>query len=155
MSVIVNKIYDDIQKIVTNEKFELYDIEFVKEGSVHFLRILIDTTNGEKISIEDCICINNLINTYLDKNDPTELNYNLEVTSPGIIRKLKKKSHYQREIGNEIEVKCYKVIEGFETKVITAVLTDVSDVSITLNGYEVLFEHIANAKTVFNFGGVK
>jgi len=97
--------------------YELYNTEFVKEGRDWFLRVYVDLiqADGDEpryISTEDCEKVSRFLSEKLDEADPIEQNYYLEVSSPGLDRPLIKPEHYARYVGEEVEVKLYKAIDG-------------------------------------------
>lgn len=110
------------------EGYELYNAEFVKEGRDWFLRVFIDYTDEKTdedgntlyIGTEDCEKVSRFLSEKLDEADPIEQNYYLEVSSPGMDRPLVKPEHYQRYIGEEVEIKLYRAING--TKNIEGIL---------------------------------
>jgi ribosome maturation factor RimP len=81
----------------------LWDVRFVKEGAVWFLRILIDKPGG--VGIDDCEKMSRALNPLLDQADPIEQSYCLEVGSPGIGRELTRPEHFQRFAGARVRVK--------------------------------------------------
>ena len=82
MSSIEGKIEKLVETKITNLGYELYDVQYVKEGKDYFLRIFIDKPKG--ISLEDCEKVNNEITDLLDTADYIKQQYFLEVSSPGI-----------------------------------------------------------------------
>lgn len=101
--------------------YELYNCEFVKEGRDWFLRVYIDLVSREGyVGTEDCEKVSRFLSSKLDESDPIEQNYYLEVSSPGMDRPLLKPEHYERYLGEEVEVKLYKGKDG--TKKIQGVL---------------------------------
>ena len=64
------------------------------------------------VTIEDCETISRILEKKLDEKDPIEQAYILEVSSPGIDRPLKKTEHFQKYIGEIIDIKLYKPLEG-------------------------------------------
>ncbi len=86
--------------------YELYDIEYQKEGKNYFLRIFIDKPKG--IDLQDCEKVNNAINDILDKADYIKEQYFLEVSSTGIEKTLKKDKHLEQHIGQEIKIKLFQ-----------------------------------------------
>jgi len=82
---------------------QIWDIEFVKEGSNYFLRFFIDKDSG--VGIEDCEAFSRAIDPELDSADPIEQSYCLEVSSPGIERELKKEWHFQKYIGSRVKIR--------------------------------------------------
>lgn len=80
---------------------ELWDIQFVKEGSTYYLRIFIDKDG--MVSIDDCEAMSRGIDKELDRADPIEQSYCLEVSSPGIERSLTKDWHFEKYLGKNIK----------------------------------------------------
>ena len=92
---------------------EIYDIEFKKEGSDYFLRLYIELADKEKtVSLDECEAVSRALSEVLDKEDPIEQAYMLEVSSPGIDRHLKKEEHFKRFMGEKVDVGLYKAING-------------------------------------------
>lgn len=87
---------------------EVYDVEYVKEGSEWYLRAYIDKEGG--VNIEDCENVSRAFSDALDENDFIKDAYILEVSSPGLGRTLKKDRHLSKSIGQEVEIKTYKPI---------------------------------------------
>ena len=90
--------------------FELYDIEYVREGSTYYLRAYIDKPGG--ITINDCVDVSRRMNEILDKEDYIKEAYTFEVSSPGLDRPIKKDKDYDRNIGNKVELKTFKSFDG-------------------------------------------
>lgn len=76
---IVNKVRPMIEPIIVSNGYRVDDMEYVKEGSLYFLRVVIDKDGF--ITIDDCITVSNLINPILDEEDPICDNYILDVCS--------------------------------------------------------------------------
>ena len=94
--------------LVEANHFELVDVEYVKEAGTWYLRIYIDKEGG--ININDCELVSRAFSEILDKEDYIEDAYILEVSSPGLGRPLKKDKDFQRNLGEEVEVRTYKPI---------------------------------------------
>ena len=95
--------------ILSQNGFELVDVEFVKEGSTWYLRSYIDKTGG--INVNDCERVSRALEKELDREDFISEAYVLEVSSPGLGRPLKKDKDYIRNEGKEIELRLYKSFE--------------------------------------------
>ena len=125
--------------IVEKNGFELWDVEYVKEGTEWYLRIFIDKEGG--IDLDDCETVTDLINDPLDELDPIAEAYFLEVSSPGVERHLKSMRHFENAVGEKIRVKTFVKIEN--NKEWVGILKSVDDNGITLD---------ANGKTIaFSF----
>ena len=88
----------------------IYDVEYVKEGSDYYLRSYIDKDGG--VNIEDCENVSRALSDALDKDDFIDEAYIMEVSSPGLGRTLKKDRHLEYSIGEEVEIKLYKPLDG-------------------------------------------
>ena len=88
---------------------EIYDVEYVKEGSDWYLRAYIDKLGG--VNITDCENVSRALSDKLDEEDFIEDAYILEVSSPGLGRTLKKDRHLAKSIGAKVEIKTYKPID--------------------------------------------
>ena len=104
------KVLAIVEPILAEKALELADLEFVKEGPNWYLRIYIDKEGG--VTIEDCESVSRILEKKLDEKDPIEQAYILEVSSPGIDRPLKKPEHFQKYMGEIIDIKLYKPLEG-------------------------------------------
>lgn len=107
---LIEKLINLISPIVTEKNLELYHIEYVKESGENFLRIYIDSPEG--IALDDCEKVSRPVSDLLDIEEPITESYYLEVSSPGIERILYTDSHLTKYIGNEVQVKLLKLLEG-------------------------------------------
>ena len=102
---------------------ELYNSEFVKEGKDWFLRVFIDRQQEEEtedkeevyVSTDDCEKVSRFLSEELDRLDPIEQNYYLEVSSPGLGRELIKEKDFIRFCGRLVDISLYKAIDGKKT----------------------------------------
>lgn len=99
-----------VRSMLDDNGFELVDIEYVKEGSNRFLRIIIDKPGG--IDIEDCSAVSEFVSGKLDETDPIPDSYFLEVTSPGAERPLKKPEDFEKALGSNVFITTYEPVEG-------------------------------------------
>ena len=81
------------QPIAEGLGLTVWDVRFVKEGALWYLRIFIDKPEG--VGIEDCEAMSRAVNSPLDQLDPIEQSYCLEVSSPGINRELTRPEHFE------------------------------------------------------------
>ena len=127
-----------LEPIMTNNNFELVDVEYVKEGGNFFLRVFIDKEDG--ISVDDCELVSRALSDLLDQKDFIPDAYILEVSSPGLGRHLKKDKDFARSIDKEVEVKLYKAInkqkefvgflQGYDNDSVTLKFDDDSTIDI-------------------------
>lgn len=110
-----------IKKLVAEETseffdkngYELYNVEFVKEGSDWFLRVYIDMIDPDRyVGTEDCEKVSRYLSDMLDKKDPVSQSYYLEVSSPRMDRTLLKDADFERYAGKRVELSLYKAMNG-------------------------------------------
>lgn len=137
--------------IAEKNHVEIYDVEYVKEGSEWYLRAYIDREGG--VSINDCEAVSRKLSDALDREDFVEDAYILEVSSPGLGRVLKKDKHLQRSLGDKVELKTYKPVNG--SREFEGILKgfDGSTVTIQNEEEELQFDRkdIAVIKLAFDF----
>ena len=132
----VTELVASFAKPVVEEKgCELWDVEYVREGSDYFLRIFIDKDGG--VDINDCEAISRALDPILDEKDPISGSYHFEVCSAGLERALKRPEDFQRFLGSPITVKLYRPYNGL--KEIPCTLTGYEDGKVTvLSGKETI-----------------
>lgn len=118
--------------------FELVDVEYVKEGSSWYLRAYIDKPGG--ITIDDCELVSRALSEKLDSEDYISEAYILEVSSPGLLRPIKKEKDYKRNLEKEVEIRTYKMIDKKKEFVGTLTAFDKDTVTISEDGQERVFE---------------
>ena len=84
MANIEEKVENLLKEKIENIGYDLYDVEYAKEGKNYFLRIYIDKPEG--IDLKDCEKVNDEISDILDEVNYIKDQYFLEVSSPGIER---------------------------------------------------------------------
>ena len=92
-----------IAKIVEANGAFLYDTEIVTEFDETIFRVLITKTGG--VTLDECAAISYELSPFLDVNPPMSQPYRLEVSSPGIERKLSKPVHFKNAVGEKVKVK--------------------------------------------------
>lgn len=101
---------EQIQRIVESEGLELVHIDYRKQGHGYLLRVDIDKDGG--VTLEDCQLVSQQVSTWLDVEDPIPAEYELQVSSPGLDRRLYRPSDYQKFLGRLVRVKTSKPIRG-------------------------------------------
>ncbi len=128
---------------------DLYDITQTKEHKINILRVYISHKDG--VNLDKCAHVSRMISPLLDINEPMHGKYNLEVSSPGIERKLKTLHHFKCSIGIDVKIKDYS------TQILKGKLLEVSDDGmITINDIDkgiqnIKFDDILSASTYYNW----
>lgn len=92
---------------------QLYDLEFVGHGHGRTLRVFIDK-DDQGVGIDDCVSVSKALNLKLDEQDLIEGGaYQLEVSSPGLDRQLKKLWHFVQAIGQKIYIQLNQPLKAF------------------------------------------
>ena len=141
-----------LKPIVESAGVEIYDVEYVKEGSDFYLRCYIDRDGG--VNIQDCETVSRALSDQLDAEDYIEDAYILEVSSPGLGRPLKKEKDYIRSMGKEVEIRTYRAIN--REKEFYGILSAYDENTVTIkteDGTEMTFEKsdIALIRLAFDF----
>jgi len=92
-----------IAKIVEANGADLYDTEIVTEFEETIFRVLITKVGGVELDL--CATISHELSPFLDVHPPMSQRYRLEVSSPGIERKLSKPVHFKNAIGEKVKLK--------------------------------------------------
>ena len=152
MASIEEKVTKLVEPIIENLGYELYDVEYAKEGKSYFLRIFIDSEKG--IDLNDCEKVNDAVNDILDKENYIKEQYFLEISSPGIERVLRKDKHLEKNIGEEVNVKLFKKDEN-GAKEYWGKLKEFNQNEIVLETEEqeikIERKNISQIKTVYNW----
>ena len=129
----------------------IYNTEYKKEGSEYFLRLFIDKDGG--VTIEDCENVSREISPLLDELTFIKEAYIFEVSSPGIDRALTRDWHFEKVMGEEIDIKLFAPIDG--KKELSGILKNYADGIITVEafGEEITIEKskAASVRLAFKF----
>lgn len=149
MANVEEKVEQLVKQKIEENGYELYDVEYVKEGKNYFLRIYIDNDKG--IDLVDCEKVNELVDKMLDDANYIKEQYFLEISSPGIERVLRKDKHLRQNIGNEINIKLFQKDKNGK-KETQGILKDFNDKELILQDeIKIDRKNIAQIKTVYNW----
>ncbi len=142
MTTIEKNVYDIVNPIIEKIGYNVYDIIYEKEGKDNYLRIFIDNEKG--IDLNDCEKVNDAINDILDEKDPIKNQYMLEVSSPGIERRLRSNEHLKKAIDKKIEIHTFEKVEN--QKVLIGILKSYDEDSIVIVPVENMESNNKNKK---------
>jgi ribosome maturation factor RimP len=136
-----------IAKIVEANGVALYDTEIVTEFDETIFRVLITKAGG--VTLDECATISYELSPFLDVHPPMSQNYRLEVSSPGIERKLKKPLHFKHAIGEKVKL---KIVGGNRVKGTLISADDDGIVVETKQGEESFgYSKLGTCKTYFEW----
>lgn len=104
------KVIDIIEPLLKNEGYELVEVELAGAGKTTVLRLFIDKEGG--VTLDDCATVSQAVSAMLDVEDPIESAYELEVSSPGVDRPLRRPEDYTRFAGQKAKVKTFGPVPG-------------------------------------------
>ncbi len=141
--------------LIAAEGLELIEVEYVREREGWILRLYVDRPNG-KVGLEDCTTASNAVDTALDVEDFIPNEYNLEVSSPGLNRPLRKPEHFAKVVGKLVKVKTFGPLfepprKNFTGKLVAA---NQDSISVDVEGastFTIGFKDIAKANLEFEF----
>ena len=128
MAFDLDQVREIVQRVTAAQSLELWDLEFHGGGKGRMLRIYIDKLEG--VTHEDCANVSREVGTILDVEDPIPGSYTLEVSSPGMDRRLLNMADFRRYTGSKVKLLTHELIENqkhFEGR-----LKEVSENSVTL-----------------------
>lgn len=100
---LINELWQLLEPVIRSEGMELVELEYRRESPGWVLRLFVDQPDG--VTVNDCARISQVVGDLLDVADLIQNPYNLEVSSPGLNRPLRKLEHFKAYQGNIIEVR--------------------------------------------------
>jgi len=145
----VERLWEAIEPYVAKEGIELDDLEIVGSVDASIVRVTIDAEGP--VDVDRIARISRSISRMLDEDDPLEGAYTLEVTSPGLERKLRRPRHYEKSIGREVKVKTLEPVdEAYKHRGIV-VGSNFDGFVLEVDGAQrtIAFDNVGSARTVF------
>jgi ribosome maturation factor RimP len=125
-----------LEPVVERAGYELVELEFSPASRRALLRVYIDRTDGEAVTVDDCAAASRAMEQVLDVADPIGREYELEVSSPGFDRPLRTPEHFARFVGSEARIEVQRPVEGrkrFRGRLVSA---DAEAVVVEVDGRE-------------------
>ena len=139
------------ESLVAAEGMELVDLEYRREGPRWMLRLFIDKGGG--VTIDDCVRISREVGDLLDVKDVIPQAYVLEVSSPGLNRRIRKKEDFSRFVGERVQLWLVSPKDGRRKIVGDLVGVEGEEVVVTATEgrFSVALEDIARANLIYEF----
>ncbi|MDH5392211.1 MAG: ribosome maturation factor RimP [Gammaproteobacteria bacterium] len=139
-----------VEPVVTGLGYELVEIEYLSQDGMNILRIYIDQENG--ITADDCGKVSLQLSALFDVEEPMSARYNLEVSSPGLDRPLRKTSDFERFAGNRVKIKMTMPV-GMDnrrnfTGILVGVTADQARIEVDGEEYELPIAAIEKARII-------
>jgi len=130
MAFALDKVREIAERVATSSGLELWELELKGSGAGRILRIFIDKTDG--VSHEDCAAFSREVATIFDVEDAVPGGrYLLEVSSPGLDRRLWKAEHFERFAGSRIKLSTREPVHG--SRQFEGLLTGIAGGELTLD----------------------
>ena len=139
------------ESLVVSEGMELVDLEYRREGPRWMLRLFIDKEGG--VTVDDCARISRELGDLLDVKDLIPQAYVLEVSSPGLNRRIRKKKDFSRFAGQKVQLLLVSPKDGRRKIVGDLVGVEGEEVVVigTEGRFSVALENIAKANLIYEF----
>jgi ribosome maturation factor RimP len=110
---VAERVWAVAEPLVTHEGLEIVDVEFRRESRGMVLRLYLDRCDGVGgVSLDDLTRVSRQLGDVLDVHDAIPGSYNLEVSSPGINRRLRRPDHFRRYLGKKVRVRTAAPLDG-------------------------------------------
>lgn len=138
-----------VEPYLAAERLELDDIELSGRGKGRTLRVAVD---GDGVDVDRLAELSRGISRMLDNETSLDGSYQLEVTTPGLERKLRRPEHYRKSVGRELVA---KISVGETNRTLRGVISRADDESFTVEGEageeSFPYEAVVKARTVFRW----
>jgi ribosome maturation factor RimP len=141
-----------VRPVVESAGLELWEATFRKEAGRMVLRVTVDREGD--LDLETISEVSERLSRRLDLEDFGPRRYQLEVSSPGLDRPLRRRRHFERSVGEQVKVKTVQPVEGSKVHRGALVSADAEGIVVATQGGElrVPYRAIASARTVFEWG---
>lgn len=148
----VDRIWAIAEPYVAAEGIELYDVEVLGKGAGTIVRVTLDDDGS--IGVDRIAAISRGLSRVLDEEDPFPGSWTLEVSSPGLERKLRRPEHYVKAIGEQVKVKTVAPVEGDKSHRGAILAANDEELVLGIEGGErrIALRDVASARTVFEWG---
>lgn len=149
MAGMVDRLWAVIEPYVAAEGIELDDLEIVGKTPGVVVRVTLDA--DEPVGVDRLAEVSRRLSRLLDEEDPITSSYTLEVSSPGLERKLRRPRHYEKSLGKDVKVKSRIPVEGDHTHRGVLARANGEGFVVDVEGAErhIAYSDVVSARTVF------
>ncbi|MDJ0664353.1 MAG: ribosome maturation factor RimP [Acidimicrobiia bacterium] len=147
----VDRLWAVIEPYVAAEGIELDDLEIVGKAPGVVVRVTLDADGG--VGVDRLAEVSRRLSRLLDEEDPINGTYTLEVSSPGLERKLRRPQHFRKSLEREVKVKSRIEVAGARSHrgLLAAVGDDSFVVEVDGDRREIAYGDVVSARTVFTW----
>ena len=143
-----------LRPVVEGAGLELVEAAFTRESRRRILRVTVDRDAPGGVDLDTIAEVSGRISRRLDLEDVVSGRYDLEVSSPGVERPLRRPQEFRRHTGEKVKVRSVEPVDGSRTH--TGVLDQADDEGIVVRTEagerRIRYEDVASARTVFEWG---
>ncbi len=145
---VTDRLWAEVESYVAAEDIELDDLEVLGDGPAKIVRVTLD---GAGLDVDRIAEVSRGLSRLFDDIDPFSGAYTLEVSSPGLERKLRRPRHFEKSVGAEVKVKTFAAVDGERNHSGTLAVAQEKSFTLDVNGTnrEIPYEAVASARTVF------
>lgn len=158
MSGTTERLWALVAPYVEAEGIELDDLEVLGQGKGTIVRVTVDGPEAEGgdrpvVGVDRIAALSRGLSRLLDAEDPVAGSYTLEVSSPGLERKLRRPNHYGKSLGREVKVKTHAPVEDARQHRGTLTANDAEGFTLEVDGRPrtIAYANVASARTVFEW----
>jgi ribosome maturation factor RimP len=147
VSSVAERLWERIDPYVAAEGVELDDVEVLGGGQI--VRVTVD--GDTSLGVDTIAELSRGISRLIDEEDPFPGSYTLEVSSPGLERRLTRPRHYEKALSREVIVKTHDTVQGSKSHRGVLVAADDDGFTLQIEDEERAFAYrdVASARTVF------
>ncbi len=149
MTGAVDRLWAVVEPYVAAEDVELDDLEIVGKTPGVVVRVTLDA--ADPLGVDRLADMSRRLSRLLDQEDPISSAYTLEVSSPGLERKLRRPRHYEKSVGRAVKVKTKAPVDGDNSHRGVLVQADENGFVVDVNGSErtIAYGDVVTARTIF------
>lgn len=151
-SSVIERVWNMADPLVANHGMEIVDIEYRREGQGNVLRFYLDRAEGG-VTVDELTAMSRRLGHLVELNELVPGRYTLEVSSPGINRRLRRPEHFQRFVGKRVRVRTVEPCEGRRGFVGVLMAVEGDGIRVATGGEERVFPYanIAQANYEHDF----
>ena len=151
MTSVVDRLTAVVEPYVAAEGIELDDLEIVGKAPGVVVRVTLDA--ADPLGVDRIADVSRRLSRLLDQEDPISTAYTLEVSSPGLERKLRRPRHYEKSVGRDVKVKTRTEIDGERNHRGVLVRADEKRFVVDVEGSErkIAYGDVVSARTIFEW----
>ncbi|MFN8642041.1 MAG: ribosome maturation factor RimP [Candidatus Binatia bacterium] len=108
---VIGRVWRAVDPLVTAQGMEIVDIDYRREGRGNVLRFYLDRPD-RGVTIDELTAMSRRLGDFIEVHDLVPASYTLEVSSPGINRRLRQPDHFRRYVGKRVRVRTIEHSDG-------------------------------------------